>query len=745
MEVIKRAQMEREKKVTSAQEKMMETKDRRQELKNASSCAHFNLKNFISTADPDLIHYASGHDIYALHLSTRKRESIASLPWKPQCLDARHGWVCVGGPDLGRCAFIYVGGKGSGDAQGRSFQHEADVDALLPLDLDPDSRMLAHSYFQRVRASPPPSRSKPEVQIHELGGQIMNSVTIHRLPSYQKGVEDEIVCAMANNDSTIRIYSLSRSRLLDTLPFSTPMNHASISPDGQILVAVGDKPIAFFCKRITTSDASSSGKDAPESHTWQGVAEVILAPSTLSDACFTTAFSPSGHVCAVAQQSGIVTLFDTSMIHEDMENDDAVVEILQSSRPSVPTDYFGAVRSMSFSPPPWDLLAWAEDRGRICVTDLRTSCRSRQTVDLELDSPSLNRASLTDVEEGQTTSEQRQLEIERRFLQRHREAVNAQNDLAGASQVADYIEFSAARRRLQRDTDPVPREFNHLTESERQVLESLRTNNAQDSLDAGLDYDSQRPFSVNYLQDQSSELPQAHVHTRLRPSSNGERASAQLARLTRMRDAVRGDHSDRSRTSDRGTYQPRRRSSIVISSSNNPSDQAFSSHPSSLAPIGSAIPTLSASPSRLASVVAAGAENTDDQDAAPNFESSDAWQTVTDTMGNSPLNASAQTEAEALNQLRRQRREDNHDSGSTATMLRLLQQQQQSVARIERLRSQHSRGSRQLQALNRAMAGENGYETAEVHTLRRPADMSTRREYGVVTMGIGWNADGRSL
>lgn len=32
MEIVKRAQMEREKKVTSAQEKMMETKDRRQGL-----------------------------------------------------------------------------------------------------------------------------------------------------------------------------------------------------------------------------------------------------------------------------------------------------------------------------------------------------------------------------------------------------------------------------------------------------------------------------------------------------------------------------------------------------------------------------------------------------------------------------------------------------------------------------------------------------------------------------------------
>lgn len=94
----------------------------------------------------------------------------------------------------GRCAFISIGGKGSNGVQGRSSHHEAEVDALLPLDLAPESRMLAHSYFQRLRASSPSTRNKPEVQIHELGGSIMNSVTIHRLQNDQK--EDEIVCVM---------------------------------------------------------------------------------------------------------------------------------------------------------------------------------------------------------------------------------------------------------------------------------------------------------------------------------------------------------------------------------------------------------------------------------------------------------------------------------------------------------------------------------------------------------------------
>lgn len=158
--------------------------------------SHYQLKNFISTADDDIIYYASEYEIYALHLSTRKRASIARLPWKPQCLDARYGWICVGGPSNGRCAFICINGRESTRGRESFFRHESEVDALLPLDLDPESRMLAHSYFQRLRATSPSSRSKPEVQIHEMGGEIMNSVTIHRLRSDRKGHGDEIVCVM---------------------------------------------------------------------------------------------------------------------------------------------------------------------------------------------------------------------------------------------------------------------------------------------------------------------------------------------------------------------------------------------------------------------------------------------------------------------------------------------------------------------------------------------------------------------
>lgn len=63
-------------------------------------------------------------------------------------------------------------------------------------------------------------------------------------------------------------------------------------------------------------------------------------------------------ICAVASQNGIITIFDTALIHDDVDADAAVIEVLRSSRPSNFPAYTGAVRSMSFCPGPWDLLAW---------------------------------------------------------------------------------------------------------------------------------------------------------------------------------------------------------------------------------------------------------------------------------------------------------------------------------------------------------------------------------------------------
>lgn len=158
---------------------------------------HNQLKNFISTKDPNIIYYASDHEIYALHVSTRRRKLIKSLPWQPVCLDAGYGWICVGGRDNGRCAFIDIN-EGSDGATTALRQH-AEVDELLPLDLDPEYRRNfsdPNVLLQWARSSHGQGSSF-ELQTHELGADIVNSITIHLLRSEINGLEDEVVAVLA--------------------------------------------------------------------------------------------------------------------------------------------------------------------------------------------------------------------------------------------------------------------------------------------------------------------------------------------------------------------------------------------------------------------------------------------------------------------------------------------------------------------------------------------------------------------
>lgn len=71
------------------------------------------------------------------------------------------------------------------------------------------------------------------------------------------------------------------------------MNHATLSPDHELLVAVGDEPRAFFCKKISLQ---GYGESTYASYEWIEIAEPKLSLADSNDACFTTAWSPSGHV-----------------------------------------------------------------------------------------------------------------------------------------------------------------------------------------------------------------------------------------------------------------------------------------------------------------------------------------------------------------------------------------------------------------------------------------------------------------
>lgn len=545
-----------------------------------------------------------------------------------------------------------------------------------------------------------------------------------------------------NNDCTVRIFSLSQSRVLDTLKFPTPMNHASISPDGKLLIAVGDQPQAFFCKRLRLPSVAVEGEFAFARYEWHEMAEPKLSLAHSSDTCFSTAFSPSGHICAVASEAGVITIFNTTMIRDEMQTDEAVIDILRSSRPYLGRDKCGAVRSMSFAPAPWDLLAWAEDQGRVCVIDLRNAFRSRQTIELETDSPSLNRVDISDMDDRNSTSEQRQLEIEVRFAQRHRELLDAQDHLAAVSHAADYMELAAERRRIEREIrnsgpEALREEHMQLTENERQILDSIRTNRIQENEQIRADTNAHTPSSINLNDIRSSSIGpserQVEPQTSSGPStpSSASHNATQASRGTgSIREYMRQRDLERNRAGDR-SYQPRRRSSVVISNSNTTNDTLFS-HSRNLMPTGTATPTLSASPSRLGSA---------NETTAAALLPIDPWQTIAEAV--SP--ATGTHVGDAAGRLRRER-----DTTALARTVERRVQQQQQAARLERARNISSTNMTRLRQLHgmtvgRVAAAEGIYDDNELDMLRRLQETRGRREEGVGTMGIGWSGDGRNL
>ncbi|KAL9117950.1 MAG: hypothetical protein Q9187_005506 [Circinaria calcarea] len=515
------------------------------------------------------------------------------------------------------------------------------------------------------------------------------------------------------------------------------MNHATISPNGELLVAAGDEPRAFFCKRKSLASLAVNDESVFARYEWHEIAEPRLSLAVPWDMCFSTAFSPSGHICAVASQVGTITIFDTRLIRDDMETDEAVIDVLRSSRPCLSSDESsGAVRSMSFSPEPWDLFAWAEDRGRVCVTDLRNAFRSRQTIDLDVHSIDMVTANISDYDESTSVVEQRELEIEARFVQRHREALDAQDHLAAVNHAADYMEIAAERRRLRRELRDAGQRFSihdlsphAITDDEREILESLRAERQREhDLEQERREPSQHPFSVHYVQSSdtspASQPPGADSFT-------ATLSSTIQTRNTNIHQYMRERYLDRTRPTDR-SYQPRRRSSVVISNSNT-SNPSFLFHPSSLAPIGTNTSTLSASPSRLASTITTAPSTT----TAPptnlprQTSSTDPWQTI----------SAAMTSTSALETAARNRRERESATPTTTTATeptnferRMTHQAQ--AARTERLRAERLRRT-----------GEGAYDDYELEMLRRVGERESRQreDAGVGTMGIGWSGDGRFL
>ena len=155
--------------------------------------SHPQLRHYISTVDEDTLYFISNNEVHAIDLPTDRRERITTVHFVPTCLGAGYGWICVGGYNKGQCVFIDLRDD---PPFGRTVRSAvpAEVDELLPLDLDPHPRLLGHHQSRALR----PATRRDEKKVNQdIGGLIVNAITIFKYVHKSIDVPDETVAVLA--------------------------------------------------------------------------------------------------------------------------------------------------------------------------------------------------------------------------------------------------------------------------------------------------------------------------------------------------------------------------------------------------------------------------------------------------------------------------------------------------------------------------------------------------------------------
>jgi WD40 repeat protein len=625
---------------------------------------------------------------------------VTTLPWEARCTAAGHGYVAVGGAEEGNFAAIKVAGFPPADP--------ADVDALLPLHL------ASRSTIPRS----PLLGAAHRIQLEKIGEDIVNSISIHKFPAEDDG-EDEVVAVLTNNDKTVRVYSLTQNLEVAVLDLPFPMNHATISPDGQLLVAVGDHNSGFFFERVRTPKPSSmktpEGRSQSLPLEWALHEEISLYVPKGSgiEGYFTTAWSPSGRLCAVGSECGYITIFDVELLKSCEYGQDAIVEVISSSRPDT-TIGPGAVRTMQFSPAPWDFLVWSEDQARVCIADLRCGLKVKQTLTLDPKDKELEKVAIANFDLT-LSPELQDLRREADFIRRYRRALDSEGTAAAVDFATDYIEHSNERRRLHRqlgvvesDNDP-----HGLTAHERQVLEALRTTRQREEIRE----QSTAPRSINYrATDTSLARRYGNTSLDLLPGTRNEhrhreRDTAARRDGTETLSELVSSYRPQVATLEhiQGRSSARRRASVVLSNESSSSVAANGN-------ITDAATTRSPNP------IPAHARRVDPQIVAA---TDDAWRTIEEAL------------ARNVRQTDDVRTSSSSSAAELQTELRRITQLTQMQTRLRNAREAQSIGTFDAPLMTSIGSGFRRASHAHTHH-HDPSD-------GVRTAGLAMSPDGRTL
>jgi hypothetical protein len=646
---------------------------------------HAQLRNFISTVDRDWLYYASGPNIYALHLSTQRTSLLITIPFAPRCLTAGLGWVCLGGESNGDCAFVRLNAHEDEDEDGLH------VDARLPISLPETGKETGQdgttneTPIPHVVAPDTEFKFQPDLLFHELGGDIVNSITVHDLSNTGHSERNEPVALLSNNDKTVKIYSLAQQKVIAELLHPYYMNYALISPDSNVLAAVGDGSRAFFYRRKPSKrpsgphSSTTSASDHFPKYEWQlfAIPKLPVGDRMNDDHSFAITFSQSGHLCAISSQGGMISVFDMEVLNslsDEEESERAFVCTFKSSRSAI----WGCVRSMEFSPEPWDLLAWSEDHGRVGVADVRQAFCRRQIILLDPE-----QADKVDLEDITPTTIKN---LDNKGRQIHQSRARMQSEYMRPPSQADY---SFLRNSPQAGSRSYPAGID-LDARDRSVLDTLEMT-MDEIYEAS--HPRHHPYSLNYTSS-----------PRVRASLESERTSSST-----QADEQDGEQRERLRGTER-SYLPRRRNSVVLSR------QASAS----LAPRATSRTRITASPSRLSQAEDAAAEDdlpplisTNDHTPAAggsqtqplpyNIPPSDPWHVIENALQSARASDGGQT------------------SAAQSSLARL-----ESVLATER-RLSLSAISRNMSPPSAATSAQPSGQTSALPTTIRPIDPDVRR------------------
>ncbi|XP_074581820.1 putative WD repeat-containing protein C2A9.03 [Curcuma longa] len=149
----------------------------------------------------------------------------------------------------------------------------------------------------------------------------------------------------SNNDCGVRDFDMEKFQLCSHFSFPWPVNHASISPDGKLLVIVGDDPDCMLVD-------SHTGKTV---HTLKGHL----------DYSFASAWNPDGCTFATGNQDKTCRIWDT-------RNLSSSVTALRGN--------LGAIRSIRFTSD-GQFLAMAEPADFVHIYEVGTGYNKRQELD----------------------------------------------------------------------------------------------------------------------------------------------------------------------------------------------------------------------------------------------------------------------------------------------------------------------------------------------------------------------------